>query len=690
MMKRVCIETSHDHPTLAYAARECRSFLEKTTALEMTGSESDADYLFRLVLDPGLAETQYAIRIDHGAGTAITLRGHDEACVLHALYDTLESAGVTFDVLGPILPDSIDLNDLPAGERVVTPFVKRRGIRQHINFAMDISSYPLEEALDYIRNLARMWMNHITFHSYSGQWFGYSKDGVFHPGGNFFYGTRHVLPQREPFVGAIRNRAVYCIPEIEPIIDQPEERSRAATEWLNAVMAECKRVGMHVQLSIEPPGETHDEGLAICREVLDLYPQIDALELITPECGDSVRTMDVDELKAFVVELFGPDALDESLLNLLKPDLEQLEGGLRHVARNVRLAEELLAADRASEPRTLQLVVGAYITCPDTLRILHALMQRYTPPGVWLSFLPAHGARRAVVNLKQMGFTTESLGRSMLYSWIEFDGNMYLQQNSVTGTKQLLAFAGERMAGDQVAMVALNHWRTAENRTCIAYAARAFIRGPIDPHDFYLEYAKAFGTDDTSSFAAIMQEIDELDDLAREKLFNIGFCASICWVRPGLRWTKQWDDPSIDICRERFGAVRVQLDECLATATTPRGREQIRFLMNRVACSIHQLDCAQAMKSLAGFCDHDQPDALTDEQRNVVSETCASAMAIAQRYLRRHAEAIVDRGCEGTLISYETTIPNFIDHIRAVFVEGEEECSHILPQFDEPPPPMVN
>jgi hypothetical protein len=112
--------------------------------------------------------------------------------------------------------------------------------------------------------------------------------------------------------------------------------------------------------------------------------------------------------------------------------------------------------------------------------------------------------------------------------------------------------------------------------------------------------------------------------------------------------------------------------------------------MNRIQCSIHQLDCAQTMKSLSTFCDHEHPQDLSEEQKQIVSETCDRAMSMAQDYLTKHAEAILDRGCEGTLISYHTTIPNFIDHIRAVFVEGETECTHILPQFDEPPPPMTN
>ena len=687
-MTTACIIADSTQPTLAYAAKELRSFLERTTDLVMAEPEAKVDCRFVLEKKPGMGPACHAVRVARQDGLmTVALEGDDEACVLHAVYALLEACGVWFDILGPLLPDRVDLEALPAGTHVTTPFVRTRGIRQHINFAMDISSYPLAEAREYVRNMARMRMNHITFHSYSGQWFGYMHKGEYRHGGRFFYGTRFAIPDRELFTRNICNRSVYCIPEIEEMIDQPVVRSRMATEWLRAVMAECTRCGIHIQLSIEPPGGTHEEGVAICREVIKLYPAIDTLELITPECGNSERCLTVAELKTYLAELFGDSVGDDAVIQAsLKDDLHQLEGGLRNCARNIRIVNELRAA---ADPTMPALAIGAYITCPDTLRVLHAVMQRYTPEGVTLAFLPSHGARRAVVNLRQAGFSSSSMMRSMLYGWIEFDGNMYLQQNSVVGARQLLEFAKEFTGEAQVPGVALNHWRTAENRTCIAYAAKAFLQGPIDPAGFYREYARAFGVRDEEHYARIMQELDDLDDLARNKMFNIGFCASGCWVRPGLRWTKQWDSGAIDDARHRFQAVCGELERCLQSATKPAGRALLRFLVNRVACTVIHLECAQMMKGLGSFCDHEKPDSLDAGQKQAVAETCARALALAERYMERHADAIADRGCEGMLISYQTTIPVFIDHIRAVFVEGEAKCRHLLPEIDAPPPPMA-
>jgi len=687
-MKTACIIIEGSHATLAYAAGELRSFLDRTTNLRFVDAMARSDYRFTLAKDAALPATCYAIRVARAQGcTEVVLAGHEEAGVLHAVYAMLDTCGVHFDILGPMLPERLDLSALTAGENVTIPFVRKRGIRQHINFPMDISSYPLAEALEYVHNMARMGMNHISFHSYSGQWFGYEQDGKYIHGGNFFYGTRLDLPDRPPFKGNIRNRSVYCIPEIEAVVDQPERRSVMASEWLNAVIAECKLCGMHVQLSIEPPGKTDAEGVAICREVLTLYPAIDTFELITPECGNSERTLSADEIRDDLVELFGEGVLaDETLVASLKDNLHQLEGGLRNFARNLRIVEQLLAAPGQDLPA---MTLGAYITCPDALRVLHSVMHRYTPADVSLAFLPAHGARRAVTNLRQMDFSRQSIGRSMLYGWIEFDGNMYLQQNSVTGAKQLLEFAKELTGTDQVAGAALNHWRTAENRVCIAYAAKAFIHGPIDPVEFYRQYARAFGLEDAGRFASIMQELDELDDLSREKMFNIGFCVNGCWIRPGLRWTRRWDNDAIDEAIQRYRAVIDEMEMCLDSAVLPAGRELLRFLANRVECTQIQLQCARMMKGLAEFCDHEHPDRLTAAQKQEVAETCDRAMSLAQSYLATHAEAIVDRGCEGTLISYQTTIPNYIEHIRAVFVDGEQTCHHLLQQLDEPPAPTT-
>lgn len=149
---------------------------------------------------------------------------------------------------------------------------------------MDISSYSLKEAKEYIRNLARMRMNAITFHSYNGQWHPYRKDGQRVPAGHFFYGQRHSLPSRPETAAAIQNRRAFCIPKAEAVLDEPDKREQFAVYWLNEVMNTAKEVGMKVTLSIECQESTPLEAeKEMVTEALRLYPQIDVIELITPE-----------------------------------------------------------------------------------------------------------------------------------------------------------------------------------------------------------------------------------------------------------------------------------------------------------------------------------------------------------------------------------------------------------------------
>jgi hypothetical protein len=177
----------------------------------------------------------------------------------------LEEAGVTFGVTARILPPKLDLEKLIGFSRLIKPAVSQRRIRQHINFAIDISSYPLEEAKSYIRNLARFRMNSLTLHIYQRQWYPYPLDGGKALAGNFFYGQRH------------------DIPDIEAFYDRPEEKSRRAMEWLRSVIEEARPVGLTVNFSLELRTDDMDRSLETGESVIEHYPMIDGLELISQE-----------------------------------------------------------------------------------------------------------------------------------------------------------------------------------------------------------------------------------------------------------------------------------------------------------------------------------------------------------------------------------------------------------------------
>ena len=433
--------TDRTDPIMAYAADELREFLRKTTSMDIRQEEagsSSRGWLFRLAVDPSLRPTEFAVTCDPPSDGRLTVKlaGPDATGVLHAVYTMLERAGICFDITGPILPAQLALDRLPGWSCHVRPDVQWRGMRLYLNFPMDLSSYPLSEAKEYLRNVARLRMNLIEFHSYQGIF--YESPALKFAAGDFFYGQRHDLPEQPLLQNSVRNRRTFCVPEIEALYDRPQERSQAAIQWLAELMDQAKTCGLKIQFSFEPPGNTADEGLAASMAILGSYPQIQTLEMITSENGGHPE---------------------------------------KTLARYLETADRLKQKLGSSCPK---LAVGIYETGRGFKEGL-AFLRQHCPQDISWTFLPAHGARAVVDAVRSAEFTAEDWRRTMMHSWAEFDGLMYLQQNSVLGTRQLLDLARSALTNAQVPQMAFIHWRTAENRTAIRYAALACLDARLDP-----------------------------------------------------------------------------------------------------------------------------------------------------------------------------------------------------------------
>jgi len=645
--KKDIVITSNDSLTLVYAANELVHFLKLTSSMEVRRGDTQVevnDWVFRLELDTSMPNGEWKVASPSlkNKQNVVRLIGHDATGVLYAVYTLLEKLGVSFDITGPILPVNIDFRRLAGWSSHVKPKVTLRGIRQHINFPMDISSYPLEEAKEYIRNLARLKMNFIVFHSYKGQFFECPQLGI--KAGEFFYGQRHDLPITPLLQNSVSNHRTFCIPEIEAIFDRPDERSHAAVSWLKEVMREAKICGFTVQFSFESPGSSPEDGLAVCQSVLSEYPQTDILEMITAENAGNPA---------------------------------------EHLARNLATARLLKAKLGQKCP---QLALGVYETGP-ALKDGLVYLRKNCPPDILWTFLPAHGSRAVVDALKTAGFATNDWRRSVVYSWIEFDGLMYVQQNSVQGTQQLLNMAENSLGGAPIPSIALNHWRTAENRTAIRYFAHACLEQNLTTEAFYKEYAHTLGIADAALYAKAMNDMDNMDAYCREKLFNIGFCFVGCWTSPkGLSWTRVWKKEDLQEALQRISDIRQKLTHVLKGTNKIEGRKYLRFLDNRLQCSTIHLRVVEQLLDMHSICDDNHPDALRVNERKIVKEHCLVAMKLANQYMQLHADAIEDRGCEGTLISYYHTIPVYIKHIEEVFLGGK--ISNMQPSsISQPPAP---
>ena len=682
------IQNNANGQTACCAEKELKKYIRKYSGAEFSGEPA---LRFCLETAENLEPHCYSWE---KSGNTVTLRGGSESALLCCVYEALSAMGVCFttegdSLKGPFRPDAVTRN------RTFAPYCRNRGIRQHINFPMDISSYSLKEAKEYIRNLARMRMNAITFHSYNGQWHPYRKDGQRVPAGHFFYGQRHSLPSRPETAAAIQNRRAFCIPEAEAVLDEPDKREQFAVYWLNEVMNTAKEVGMKVTLSMECQESTPLEAeKEMVTEALRLYPQIDVIELITPEGGgDDSRQITGEEALALSERLFGKEVTESALAALSRDGnlpyggtpTYALDGTLRSVKQIWRMWES--RGEWMQDFPGKELQVGLYVTCKETLRVAKEIMNRIFPADLHYSFLPAHGSLAVAEAIRHMQFTDEELQKTMLYSWAEFDGNMYIQQNSSDGIQKLLELCRETGSGASIHGICLNHWRTAENSLTISYAARACHTFETAP-EFYRQYAADHGIGAPETFAELMSELGELDVYNRDHLFNVGFCYLGCWLNPkGLGWIRGWKAECLEYSICAYGQLAEKIRGCLAQTEDPEGLRRLRLWENRFRCSVEHLKAISELEQIARFAEDAHPEQLTDAQKELVREHCARALEYCGRYEQLHLEEMPDRGCEGTIVSYCATIPVYIDHILQYFAEGEMVCRHQPATLDAPPPP---
>jgi len=644
-------------------------------------------------VDRALEMGSWAVEIhDEADSRTVRLLGGDAAGVAGAAYTFLEKLGYRFEINGPVVPAVLHWDRLAAGREQTVPAVRLRGIRQHINFAMDISSYPLEEACEYIRNLARMRFNHITFHSYTGQWFEVELPDRRVLAGDFFYGKQHPLPTEVDVRRRVRNQSVYCIPEIEPYMAQPEERSRRAMDWLRAVMTECKRVGLHVQFSFEPNTfKSRAEALAACDAILATYPEIDRLELITGETGGWGPAASEDEIRQAARETFGEAlAASDELTQCMRASRSDMANYLRDLWRVIDTIKAL-PGHRVGQVLP-PLSGGVYCAVPSLLRLSVFLMRRHMPSEIVFGILASHGSRGVAHNLREAGMTRADWARTMVYSWIEFDGLMYFQQNPVRGIRQALEEIDDAAGLPSIRGMAFNHWRTAENATCARYAADATVKGALVERTFYRERAAAMGIARPDLYAAAMMEIDDADGRATLELPNSGFCFG--WEGHKLNILRWQLFDNAQRVEEQYDHARLLLNLSVDGGEIRRSSAQddskpvdhLTLLDNRLRCTVQYLRAIKRAAALVPLCFNRDASALTDVERRQVREICTEALVRLDEYKKIFMEQMPDRGCEGLLVNFCLNLPAHLRRVMRYYGEGEEMNDDVEPAGQSQPP----
>lgn len=122
----------------------------------------------KLVLPIGKNSDQgYALKT---IGKTIYVAGHTDQGVLYGLYELLERYGVYYQISGERLPDksAFTVKNL---DICVSPIFKYRGLLPWDNFLCGMSGYNFSDYKDLVDRAARMKLNMIQFHFYSGMAF---------------------------------------------------------------------------------------------------------------------------------------------------------------------------------------------------------------------------------------------------------------------------------------------------------------------------------------------------------------------------------------------------------------------------------------------------------------------------------------------------------------------------------------
>ncbi len=684
----ITVQGANNNPVLQYAQTELIRFLntkQDTTHHDLAKEITQSD--IQLVVDTTLPEAAFAVDTKRNDDKlTVVLTGNTASDVLYAAYTFLEKGGFLFEITGPVFPEHFDWKAVSNYYEKIIPAVKKRGIRQHINFPMDLSSWSLKDAKEYIRNLARMRFNYMTFHSYPGQWYAVKRKDTIEYAGHFFYGDVHLVPPYKPIKDIAVNKKYFCIPEIEPYFDDEAQRSKMAIEWLQNVMQEAKKTGMQVQFSFEPRNMTTDISRSVetVQAILKEYPMIDALEFITEEAGGWGPQTTRAKTEQTIVQHFGSEYLKDSVV--MKPvkakqsDLAYIYGQIGHDVQLIKYLKK-----NKIVPGNIDLKLGIYVVIPDYAKPAFYLARK-SLPDIEVSIMPGHHSLNVKNNAGISLTTADDWNHAIIYSWIEFDGMMFLQQNGISGINDIVKQAVANTAEHRANAILYNHWRTAENKVTARYAAVSALYGAMDPVDFYRDYAEHYGIKPEDAFAKAMNDLNEADLKSMKNVGGIGFC----WVG---RWRKGgniygFNPEKLRTVRQAYEKVHTDLKSCSDSTTTAKGRNLLAFLDNRIRTTIVYLKVFEKAHDLSPLMTKKE---LNKKKKKEFVDISNETLALLEQYIDLYASINADRGCAGNLVSLWYGPVRAVKYLREK--KGGIPTDEDIPEntaVDAPPLPVIN
>ena len=672
-------------PVLNYAQSELVNFLNEQY-LKEAGKAGIKTVSFNFLIKPDMPEAAFKVESKkEGEELNVSLTGQSAPDALYAVYTFLEKGGYMFDFTGPVSQEQFDWNAVFDYSETIVPAVKKRGIRQHINFPMDLSAWSLKDAKEYIRNLSRMRFNYMTFHSYPGQWYEVERKDTTEYAGHFFYGNVKPVPDYKPIKDIAINKKYYCIPEIEPYFEDKAKKSEMAVEWLRNVMKEAKRTGMEIQFSIEPRNMTKDisKSVETVKAILEEYPMIDALEFITEEAGGWGPRTTRKNTEKVITEHFGKKYLkDDVVMTPVKDEQADLGYIYGQIGHDVELIKYL--KEKNIVPDNISLKLGIYVVIPDYAKPAFHLARKMLP-DTEIALMPGHHSMKVKNNTSVSVVAPDDWAHAIVYSWIEFDGMMFLQQNGISGIQSIVGQAVENTPGRRANAILYNHWRTAENRVTARYAAVSAIYGAVDPGKFYEDYAASYGIDNVKAFSEAMKALDAADILAMKKVGGIGFCWVGRWRNGGNVYG--FDTKRLEAAVDGYRKVRDVLKDC-AQDDSKNGEELISFLDNRVRTTILYL---KTFEKAGGLKELNSKKELSANEKDEYVRITNESLAILEQYIKIYASENADRGCSGNLVAVWYGPVKALKFLREK--KGGVPFDDDVPEntaVDAPPLPVIN
>lgn len=692
--------------TVVYARRELEQMLGQVYAGPISHTPA-VGAAWTITLSVEAAQRDEIVVVHRRGETRIA--GRTPTALLHGVYRFLEEVGFVFTVRGTVAPEGV-IEEPGEFSLAETPALATRGLRQHINFPMDISGYPLRDAMEYVRNLARMKFTALTFQCLnSNGWYHFDHHGYQvgeDPQQTLYYSETHALAEHPYLRSNSPNRAIFAIPEVEEVYQTPAQRE-VMQSWLRRLIRCAKACGMTVFISIEPCMPGNDAALlaagltpdqdtyiavtqAAVRAILTQYPEIDGIEVFTwenqmgwpvPDSADATWALLAERLQ-LPVECFTRAAGDDPAR--LEPARRHLVGILSdlHIAIAVLTR---LADDPALQGK--RRMVGVYYADHHYWSGFAPIIEAMVPETLEFSLMPAYGARGTALSLTQANLSPALLARTHIYSWCEFDGSMYVQQNECEGLHQSLQCA--RRDGGRTTALLANHWRNAENEFTISYLAAATYFG-VDPRAFYTEHLpKLVGPRAAGELAAILAELDTANHFAQTHFFNIGFCLLAGWSAPRLGWGAWWDHDELPEYMHQLEGLAARLHALLPHVTRPAGLARCRLLLNRLHASRIHCEVIAHIRTMRELMAEREPGLLPEPQRGEFARHATAALEQAHAYVDLCCAELPDRGGEGTLVSYEHVMYTALRSFLRQYTGADDGPALATASTTGPPAPLV-